>query len=141
MTNLTRFLLMSVILTPICQAKDIGNQLDPADLRTIITYTDEPCPIPQALQRNYLYAYKVNGEFMGCVSQEVDTGAVIFFRKDGVMFKHSRQVLDWANTRYFIGSIPLPNIPTPPSLTQPPIQNPTIQCFGNGFGTITCSSF
>lgn len=122
----------------VCQAKDVGTQIDPADYRTTITYTDEPCPIPQAYYLNYLYAYKVDGEFMGCVSQEVDTGTVIFFRKDGVMFKHSRRVLDYANS--FSVQIPqLPAFTTPPSLTPFLQQTPTIQCFANGFGTITCS--
>lgn len=125
----------------VCQAKDIGTQIDPADYRTVITYTDEKCPIPQAYDLNYLYAYKVYGEFMGCVSQEVDTGTVIFFRKDGVMFKHSRRVLEYANSYPPIPIPPLPSFTTPSSLTPFMPQTPTVQCFGNGFGTITCSSF
>lgn len=122
----------------VCQAKDIGTQIDPADYRTVITYTDEKCPIRQAYDLNYLYAYKVYGEFMGCASQEVDTGTVIFFRKDGVMFKHSQIALHQANSPLI--QIPeLPAFTTPPSLTPFLPQTPTIQCFANGFGTITCS--
>lgn len=118
----------------VCQAKDIGTQIDPADYRTVITYTNDPCPIHQAYNLNYLYAYKVRGEFMGCVSQEIDTGTVIFFRKDGVMFKHSQRVLELANA-----TPQLPTFTTPPSLTDFTQKTPIIQCFANGFGTITCS--
>lgn len=122
----------------ICQAKDVGTQIDPTDYRTVITYTDEPCPIPQAYEQNYLYAYKVRGVFMGCASQEVATGAVIFYRKDGVMFKHSQRALEQANSIPYNLNIPLPNIPTPPSLTDFYRPTPAIQCFSNGFGTVTC---
>lgn len=116
--------------------------VDPYSL-LVYELTDAPCPYQF---NNYPYAFTYQGTLQGCYRMAESEGAIYFISSH-----------DWkTRVRYTIGQLVeskriyelmmgqaissvTPSYAPRPPVPQPEVVQPRIQCFSNGFGTVTCN--
>lgn len=121
------------------QSKVVLRVVDPYSL-IVYDLTDKPCPV----YGSYPYVFEYRGTLEGCY--RMDNDAIYFISSYdwrtrvrytiGQLVESKRQYeisLGYAMQSVKPSYVPVPSTPVPST------PQPMIQCFSNGFGTVTCN--
>lgn len=123
------------------QPKVVLRVVDPYSL-IVYDLTDKPCPV----HGSYPYVFEYRGKMEGCYWIAESEGAIYFISSHdwrtrvrytiGQLVESKRQYeisLGYAMQSVKPSYVPVPSTPVPST------PQPMIQCFSNGFGTVTCN--
>lgn len=120
------------------QSKVVMRIVDPYS-QAVYELTDKPCP--RSL-RGYPYTFTYQGTIEGCYNNLEREQRIDFISAQDwstrVTYTYAQLLQakrNYEGSQNFIMRNIVPNAPTP----QPIPKQPMIQCFSNGFGTITCN--
>lgn len=121
------------------QPKIVLRIVDPYSL-IVYDLTDQPCPV----YGNYPFVFQYQGKIEGCYRMGSDAIYFISSHDWRTQVKYTMGQLVESKRQYEISlGYTMQSVkPSAPNLYNPPpqpLQSPMIQCFSNGFGTITCN--